>query len=130
MNQSGHLKLLIAEDKAALRRVIRSIVGDLASEIRECTAGEELAKDYTAWQPDFVLIDADMRSVDGYTATRWIKAMDPSARVIIVSSDDSPELRESAQRAGAYAFVMKEDLLELGRLLGRGSGSPEQGGKR
>jgi two-component system NarL family response regulator len=117
MSQSGPLKLLIAEDRAALRRMIRTIVADLASEIRECAAGNELPKVYTAWQPDFVLIDADMRTMDGVTATLWIKAMDPTAKVIIVSSYDSPELRESAQRAGASAFIMKEDLLELGRLL-------------
>jgi two-component system NarL family response regulator len=117
MNRSGGLKLLIAEDRVAFRHLIRSVVAELASEIRECAVGEELPKAYTAWQPDFVLIDGDMRTMDGVTSTLWIKAMDPSARVIIVSSYDSPELRESAQRAGAFAFVLKDDLLELGRLL-------------
>jgi CheY-like chemotaxis protein len=117
MSQPGPLKLLIAEDRAALRRVIRTIVAGLAGEIRECAVGEELPMAYTAWQPDFVVIDADMKTIDGVTATLWIKAMDPSAKVIIVSSYNSPELRESAQRAGACAFVMKDDLLELGRLL-------------
>lgn len=117
MSQPGPLKLLIAEDRAALRRMIRSIVADHANEIRECAVGEELPKVYIAWQPDFVVIDADMRTMDGIAATLWIKAMDPSAKVIIVSSYNSPELRESAQRAGASAFVLKDNLLELSRLL-------------
>ena len=111
------MKLLIAEDKAALRRLIGAVVAKVAGEIRDCVGEEELEQAYTAWAPDFVLIDGDMASLDEIAATRWIKAADPSGKVIIVSSYDSPELREAAVRAGALAYVLKDDLLELSRLL-------------
>ena len=45
------------------------------------------------------------------------KALDPSARGIIVTSYTAPALRERAQRAGACACVMQDNLLKLGRLL-------------
>lgn len=119
MNQAGVLKLLIAEDRARLRKLIRSIVEHLVGEIRECPAGEDLAETYLAWRPDFVLIDADMTGVDSIGAIRWIRAVDRSARVILVSSYDSSELRERAQHAGAFGYVNKENLLELSCLLAR-----------
>jgi DNA-binding NarL/FixJ family response regulator len=117
MSQNAALKLLITEDRAALRKLIRSIVEDLVGEIRECPIGDELAETYITSRPDFVLIDADMTTVDSITAVRWIRAVDRSARVILVSSYDSPELRARAQRAGAFGYVSKENLTELSRLL-------------
>jgi len=119
MSQPGVLKLLIAEDRARLRKLIRSIVEHLVGEIRECSAGEDLAETYLAWRPDFVLIDADMTAVDSIAAIRWIRAVDCSARVILVSSYDSSEFRERAQRAGAFGFANKGNLLELSYLLTR-----------
>jgi CheY-like chemotaxis protein len=117
MRQAGALKLLIAEDEVTLRRVICTIVAGLASEIRNCVLPGELEQAYTAWEPDFVLIDADMSTLEAITATQAIRAVNPSANVILISGYDSPELREAAARAGAMAYVMKEDLLEIGRLL-------------
>jgi CheY-like chemotaxis protein len=117
MRQTGVLKLLIAEDRAALRRLIRSIVDGLAGEIRECPAAEDLAGAYLAWRPDTVLIDADMTAMDSITALQWIHALDHAARVILLSNYDSPELRERDQRAGAFAYVRMENLLELRDLL-------------
>ncbi|HEY7390855.1 MAG TPA: response regulator [Bryobacteraceae bacterium] len=116
MSQSGVLKVLIAEDRAALRKLIRSIVGGLVGEIRECPA-EDLAATYLGWRPDFVLLDADMTAVDSIAAIRWIQAVDCSARVILLSSYDSPEMQERAQLAGAFGYVRKENLLELSRLV-------------
>jgi DNA-binding NarL/FixJ family response regulator len=117
MNAGGQLKLLIAEDREPLRRVIGAVVARLAGEVRECASVEELEKMLNTWSPDFVLIDGDMKALDGIAATRLIRAIEPSVKVIVVSSYDSPELREAAIQAGAVGYVLKDDLLELNRLL-------------
>ena len=117
MRQAGAPKLLIAEDQAALRRVIRTVVAGLAGEIRDCVSAGDLEQTYAAWKPDFVLIDAEMKTLDAFSAMRSIKGVNPSAKVIIVSGYHSAEMREAAMKAGALAYVMKEDLLEIGRLL-------------
>jgi two-component system, NarL family, response regulator len=117
MSQSGNLKLLIAEDRSSLRKLLRSIVDGLVGEIRECPKAEDLAEMYLAWRPDFVLLDADMTAFDSIAAILWIQAVQRSARVILVSSYDSPELRERAQLAGAFGYVSKENLLEVSHLL-------------
>jgi CheY-like chemotaxis protein len=113
------MKLLIVEDNSGVRRLIRSMVASVADEIRECADGAEALALYAAERPDFVLMDIQMKTMDGITATRRITAVDPSARVIMVTDYDQPDLREAARQAGACGYVVKNDLLEIGRLLER-----------
>lgn len=120
MNEPGALKLLIVEDSASVRRLIKSIVAPLAGEIHECADGARALAAYNSHRPDFVLMDIQMGRLDGITATQRIKAADPAARIIIVTDYDQPDLREAAERAGACAYVVKENLLELVEFL-RGS---------
>jgi CheY-like chemotaxis protein len=111
------MKLLIVDDNAGVRRVIRSLVAGVAGEICECADGTEVLGLYNLERPDFVLMDIQMEGLDGITATRQIKATDPRARVIIVTDYNQPDLREAAGQAGAYGYVLKENLLELVHLL-------------
>ena len=111
------MKLLIVEDNAGVRRVIRRLVASAAGQICECADGAEVLALYNLERPDFVLMDIQMEGMDGITATRQIKATDPTARVIIVTDYDQPDLREAAGQAGACGYVLKENLLELVHLL-------------
>ena len=120
------MKLLIVEDNPGVRKVIRNLVASVASEICECSDGAEVLALFRREQPDFVLMDIQMEGVDGITATRQLKAVDPTARVIIVTDYDQPDLREAAYQAGACGYVSKENLLELVRLLKE---FDEEGGK-
>jgi DNA-binding NarL/FixJ family response regulator len=111
------MKLLIVEDNPGVRHVIRSLVAGVASEICECADGGEAVFLYQLERPDFVLMDIELGAVDGITATRRIKAADSRARIIMVTDYDQPDLREAAYQAGACAYVVKENLLELARFL-------------
>jgi DNA-binding NarL/FixJ family response regulator len=111
------MKLLIVDDNAGVRRVIRSLVASLSGEICECADGTGVLDLYNLERPDFVLMDIQMEGMDGITATRKIKATDPTARVIIVTDYHQPDLREAAGEAGACGYVLKENLLELVHLL-------------
>ena len=111
------MRLLIVDDNPGIHRVIKSIVSDLADEIFECTEGPKAVAAYLACQPDVVLMDFAMAGADGLTATRLIMAEDPAARIIMVTNYDVAELRDAAREAGACAFVLKENLFELRRLL-------------
>ena len=111
------MKVLIVEDNAGVRRVIRSLVASVAGEIRECADGAEAVALYNLERPDVVLMDIQMEGMDGITSTRQIKAKDPGARVIVVTDYDQPDLREAAGQAGACGYVLKENLLELVRML-------------
>ena len=111
------MKLLIAEDNAAMRQLICSIVADLADGIVECSNGAEAVAAYGEHHPDWVLMDLRMDVMDGLQATRAIKAQWPDARVVIVTSYNDAKLRVEASRAGACRYVLKEELLSLRQLI-------------
>ena len=120
------ISLLIAEDNEKMRRLLKSLLGDLVSAVWECSDGAEALAAYNSHRPDFVVMDIQMKLMDGITATRRIKAADPAARIIIVTDYDHADLREAARQAGACAYVVKENLLELVRFLQAQSASPSQ----
>lgn len=109
--------LLIVDDDARMRSLIRSMVFDLVDFIAECGDGADAQTRYAEQHPDWVLMDLTMPKVNGVTATRQIKAYDPDARIIIVTGHVSPSLRDEALRAGAFAYVLKDNLLDLRSLL-------------
>jgi CheY-like chemotaxis protein len=112
------MNILIVEDSAPVRRMIRSLLADLAAQIGECEDGAGALAAYAQQRPDWVLMDIRMPLLDGLAATTQLKAAYPEARIIIVTNYDDPALREEACRAGACGFVPKEDLTELRSLLG------------
>ncbi len=111
------MTLLIVEDNAAMRQMIRKLVGDLTDTITECSDGSEALAAYRACLPEWVLMDLRMKEVGGLEATRQIKAAFPDSRIIIVTDFDDIGLRSAARRSGACGYVVKENLLQLRQVL-------------
>jgi two-component system response regulator DegU len=111
------MRLLIVEDNYQMRRLIKSIVGDLAEAVLECGDGSEALEAYRAHKPDWVLMDVEMKTLDGISATRQITTAFPDARILIVTEYNNADWREEARHAGAIGYVLKENLLEVRATL-------------
>ncbi len=111
------MKILVADDDARMRQMVKQVVAGLASEIYEAGDGGEAISVCAAQRPDWVLMDFRMKHMDGLRATAEIKARFPETRVAIVSQYDDAELRAEATRVGACAYVLKENLQELPGIL-------------
>lgn len=114
------MRLLIVEDNVEMRRLLCSLVADLADSITECGDGDEVVAAYQAGQftaADRVLMDLHMPHVNGLEATRQLRAACPEAHIIIVTQDDNARSRHAALAAGACAYVLKDNLLELRQWL-------------
>ncbi len=109
--------VLLVEDHASMRATLRMWLADLAAPITECDNGAEVCACYARHQPDWVLMDIELPGQDGITATRELLTADPAARVLIVTNYDDVEMRSAAAAAGACGYVLKENLLDLRRLL-------------
>ena len=115
-------KILIADDSARMREIVKQIVAGLASEVYEASDGGEAIAICAAHRPDWVLMDFRMKPMDGLRATAEIIARFPATRIVIVSQYDDAELRAEAARLGACAYVLKENLQELPVILAGGGG--------
>ena len=111
------LIVLVVEDNAAMRALIRSLAEQVASTVDECESAEKALDMYARVRPACVLMDIRLSRMDGLAATRAIRRLDPGARVIIVTEYGDPAYRRAAEAVGAHGFVLKENLLALPGLL-------------
>ena len=111
------MKVLLVDDDERIRRLLRSIVSDMGSEIIECGDGDEAVCLYTEHQPDWVLMDVGLGATCGISATRRICDGYPNARVVMVTSFDDDDTRAEAREAGACGYVVKENLLDVRGIL-------------
>jgi CheY-like chemotaxis protein len=111
------MKILVVEDSAEVRRLIKSLMAEIADELYECSDGAEAVEIFIKHRPDWTLMDVYMKGTDGLAATRAIKEIDPQAKVVIVTNHTDKRTRHAASDAGADAFFGKDDLLALISLL-------------
>jgi CheY-like chemotaxis protein len=113
------MTVLIVEDNASVRRLLRRAVQQIATEIWECADGADALAVYSEQLPNVVLMDVRMPIMDGLAATRQIRKADPQARIIIVTDCDDEDMRAAASEAGASGYILKQDLTTLEALIGR-----------
>ena len=109
--------ILIVDDNNEVRRMIRNLVEDLETDFCECNDGVQALSAYQENSPDWVLMDVQMKEMDGLTATRQIKDAFPKAKVIILTNHSDVKTRQAAIEAGASAFVGKENLFALREII-------------
>lgn len=119
------LSVLIVDDHAEMRQLMRSLLTGLGAEVNERADGSEAASAYREYSPDWVLMDIKMKDLNGIDATRQLRAIFPKARVIIVSEMGNASFRKAAREAGACAYVLKEELLTLPAILRQMDAEPD-----
>jgi two-component system response regulator DegU len=104
------MKILIADDNSAVRRMIGNILAHVTEEIYECSDGSEVMELYSRYKPDWVLMDIKMKKVNGIKATADLILKYPEAKVIIITNYPTGDLKEDAAKAGAVEFIDKDNL--------------------
>lgn len=118
------MKLMIVDDHAGVRKRIRELLARPDVEAREYATGEEAIRAARTFQPDWIIMDVHLPGVNGFEATKAIRAEVPSARIVVISSDDKNYLRQAAREAGAEKFLSKHQLADLPQALCGGPATP------
>jgi two-component system chemotaxis response regulator CheY len=101
-------RVLVVDDAAFMRMMIKDILQKNGYEIAgEAANGAEAAAMYQELKPDVVTMDITMPEMDGITAVKEIKKVDPKARIIMCSAMGQQAMVLDAIQAGAYDFVVK-----------------------
>jgi DNA-binding NarL/FixJ family response regulator len=102
------LRILIADDHAAVRRSLRSLLESHPNwTVSEASNGREAVEQRRRLEPDVVLLDMTMPEVNGLEATRQILQEAPGTPVFILTVHESDELAEAVRRAGARGMIDK-----------------------
>ena len=102
-------RILVVEDQEDNRRILRDLLTSVGFELIEATTGEEGIHLAEVHRPDLILMDIQMPVLDGYEATRQIKAKAELRHIpiIVVTSYALSGDEAKAQAAGADDYVAK-----------------------
>ena len=114
------MKVLIVDDNWQARSMIKRYLSDRDDVFFECEDGSEAVVAYTDCAPDWVLMDWEMKQVNGLDATERLLRLFPDAKVLIVTNHDDAALRQDASEAGACGFFLKDNLLGLRSFMADG----------
>ncbi|MEL6493611.1 MAG: ATP-binding protein [Cyanobacteria bacterium J06623_7] len=127
VNPESTRRILAVDDVAASRLLLYKLLTTIGFEVREAADGQEAISQWQEWQPDLILMDMRMPIVDGYEATRRIKAQiaeEQGAETIVIALTASAfeEERVKILSAGCDDFMRKpfqetELLTKIGQYL-------------
>jgi two-component system cell cycle response regulator DivK len=102
-------RILVVEDQPDNQRILRDLLTSVGYDVIEAEDGEQALVSAAAARPDLILMDVQLPLVDGYEATRRLKA-DPQLQkipIIVVTSYALSGDEAKARAAGCDAYVTK-----------------------
>jgi DNA-binding NarL/FixJ family response regulator len=106
------VRVLTVDDQPVFRDVTRALVGmtpgfEVVAESPDGETAVELAREV---EPDMLIVDERMTGIDGIETARRVRAIDPAAVIVLVSSADLEPLTDAAEACGVAAVVRKQWL--------------------
>lgn len=108
MEESRMAKVLVTDDAAFMRMMLKDILTKLGYEvIGEAEDGQIAIEKYKELQPDIVTMDITMPNMSGIEALKEIKKVDQHAKVIMCSAMGQQMMVLEALQEGAKDFIVK-----------------------
>ena len=109
-SEGEQLNILIVDDHPMLRRGVKELLQLEAGldAIGEASSGQEALEIAENLEPDLILLDLNMKGMDGIQTLKALRDKDIYSRVVIFSVSDNHEDVIAALKAGADGYVLKE----------------------
>jgi len=101
------VRLLIVDDDAALRALLRTTFEVVDVEVEEASSAEAALRLVHGWEPDAIVLDVRMSGMSGLELCRQLKADEATAGIAVVLLSGSTDDTEAAHDSGANAFLRK-----------------------
>ena len=105
-------KILIIDDSALSRRILRTIMESAGHEVLDAEDGISGLESYFLEKPDMVTLDLTMKDMYGLDVLVRLREMDPGANVLIASADIQSSTHAMVKEAGAAGFIGKPFVAE------------------
>ena len=105
------VRVLVVEDYEPWRRYFSTalqkdpelqVIGEVSDGLEAVQKAEEL-------QPDLILLDIGLPTLNGIEAARRVREVSPTSKILFVSENRSPDIAEEALGTGAGGYVVKSD---------------------
>ena len=101
-------RILIVDDAAFMRMMIKDILSKNGYQVvGEAADGVQAIEKYKEFTPDLVTMDITMPEMDGITALKEIKKLNPNVKIIMCSAMGQQAMVIDAIQAGAKDFIVK-----------------------
>jgi DNA-binding NarL/FixJ family response regulator len=110
--ETSTVRVLVVDDYEPFRRFVCSTLGkrlDLEV-IGEASDGLEAVHKADDLQPDLILLDIGLPSLNGIEATRRIRKLSPESKILFLSQESSADVIEEALNSGGTGYVVKTNV--------------------
>ncbi len=102
------MKIMVVDDNLLTRNMIKDLLSEMGHQVvGEAENGDEAVKAFTELKPELVMLDMIMPGKTGLETLQEIRALDPGAKVVMVTAVQQEALSRQLLETGAIAILHK-----------------------
>jgi two-component system response regulator AtoC len=100
-------QILVADDDAAIRALLRTVLEEESYAVSEATNGQEALEGIRAGNHDLVLLDMRLPGMTGIDVLKQLREKQGEVPVVLMTAYGSPNIAIQASSLGAYGYITK-----------------------